>query len=116
MSQNLSEIKKVSFSLLQKIDILAKPRINNPVVNWFWNKFFISHGKTTILETPDEELKKMLLECYSEIDGIVKKLETAIELKTELNSEFSGTVRTDGTKKNSVRDLPAFKELMDLVE
>ena len=89
--------------------------MTNPVITWFWNKFFLNHGKESIIKEDDVELKKLLLEIKEEINEVFQNIDTAIELKKTINLDFTTKTRTNGTKKNSIEDLPAFKKLMDLV-
>ena len=64
-----------------RFDTLAKPRINNKLVAWFWNQFFLSHAQTAILQMQDEELKIILKEGYDELKEIFEDTKLATEIK-----------------------------------
>ena len=106
LSLQSSPIKQVAFSLILKFDRIAKPKIQNQVINWFWNKFFLGHAQKAINETPDEELKVYLKEGFDELAPIFTKMDLAIDIKE------SGKLN-DGKMHEFVKSIN--KEVLDLI-
>ena len=106
MSVQSSRVKQVAFSLILKFDTIAKPKINNKVIFWFWNKFFLPHAQTAINTSQDEELKQYLKEGYDELRGIFEDVGLANEIKE--SGAINGGKQHEFVKKIN-------KEVLDLI-
>lgn len=82
-----------------RFDTLAKPRITNRMVAWFWNTFFLSHARAAIIQMQDEELRIILKEGYDELKEIFEDTKLANEIKESRKLNES---RKDG--KMSMQD------------
>ena len=77
----MSEIKKISQNTLLRIDKLVRPRINNALISYFWNKFFIPYGTTILNKIPEPELKAAYTEAYNELKPLFETAQVAHQLK-----------------------------------
>ena len=108
-SEGSSRIKKTALELLNIIDKLAKPHITNPLVEKFWNWFFVSHGKKIVENMTDQELKEIMKSGYDALKPIYEKTDLAVQLKeaAKLN---------DKKIMDKVMKLPDFQEIMELIK
>jgi len=108
-SEESSRVKKTALELLSIIDKLAKPHITNPLVEKFWNWFFVSHGKKIVENMTDQELKEIMKSGYDALKPIYEKTDLAVQLKEaeKLN---------DKSVNDKVMNLPDFKEILELIK
>ena len=108
-SEGSSRIKKTAQELLNIIDKLAKPHITNPLVEKFWNWFFVSHGKKIVQNMSDQELKEIMKSGYEALKPIYEKTDIAVQLKEaeKLN---------DKKVMEKVMKLPDFQEILELIK
>jgi len=99
-----SQIKNTALKLLTLIDNLAKPRISNRVVKRFWDWFFVSHGKSAINSTSDEQLKIAMKEAYDVLRPIYETVNIATGIQ-------------EGEKLGSpkIAKIGDIKDIMDLI-
>lgn len=97
-----SQIKQTSLDLLKVIDGLAQRKIKRNIVKSFWNRFFVSHAQSIILQTEDAELKQDLNVCYQSLRPI-------FEMK-----QISSLI-TEGEKLGSPK-IPRTQEIKKLLE
>lgn len=81
LQKSYSEIKNTALTLLQIIDELAQPHLNNAVVKKFWNWFFVSHGKNVIVSMQDNDLKAVMEKGYQKLKPIYEKADLATSIK-----------------------------------
>ena len=108
-SEEFSRVKKTALELLSIIDRLAKPHISNPIIEKFWNWFFVSHGKKIVQNMSDQELKEIMKSGYDALKPIYEKTDTAAQLKEA--EKYNDKKQIDFIKK-----LPDFKEILELIE
>jgi len=108
-SEGSSRVKKTALELLNIIDRLAEPHITNPLVEKFWNWFFVSHGKKIVENMSDQELKEIMQSGYDALKPIYEKTDLAVQLKEseKLN---------DKSLNDKVMNLPDFKEILELIK
>ena len=108
-SEESSRVKKTALELLSIIDKLAAPHITNPLVEKFWNWFFVSHGKKIVQNMNDQELKEIMKSGYDALKPIYEKTDLAVQLKEaeKLN---------DKEVMKKVMKLPDFQEILELIE
>ena len=106
---NSSRIKKTALELLNVIDKLAQPHIQNQVIGKFWNWFFISHGKKIIDNMDDQDLKEIMKSGYEALRPIYEKTDTAAQLKEAEKYNDPEIVK-------KINELPEFAEIMDLIK
>jgi len=108
-SEESSRVKKTALELLSIIDKLAAPHITNPLVEKFWNWFFVSHGKKIVQNMSDQELKEIMKSGYEALKPIYEKTDIAVQLKEaeKLN---------DKKVMKKVMKLPDFQEILELIE
>ena len=76
-----SEIKKTALILLNIIDDMAQPHLKNAMIKRFWNWFFLSHGKTVITNSNDNDLKIVMKKGYESLKPIYEKTNLAMDIK-----------------------------------
>ena len=108
-SEESSRVKKTALELLSIIDKLAAPHITNPLVEKFWNWFFVSHGKKIVQNMNDQELKEIMKSGYDALKPIYEKTDIAIQLKEAEQYNDKKTL-------DRIRKLPDFKEILELIE
>lgn len=104
-----SRVKKTALELLSIIDKLAAPHITNPLVEKFWNWFFVSHGKKIVQNMNDQELKEIMQSGYDALKPIYEKTDVAMQLKEA--EQYNDKKILDKIKK-----LPDFQEILELIE
>ena len=108
-SEEFSRVKKTALELLSIIDRLAKPHISNPIIEKFWNWFFVSHGKKIVQNMSDQELKEIMKSGYDALKPIYEKTDIAVQLKEA--EQYNDKKILDKIKK-----LPDFQEILELIE
>ena len=108
-SEESSRVKKTALELLSIIDKLAAPHITNPLVEKFWNWFFVSHGKKIVQNMNDQELKEIMKSGYEALKPIYEKTDTAAQLKEAEKYNDKKTL-------DHIKQLPGFKEILELIE
>ena len=108
-SDESSRVKNTALELLNIIDKLAAPHITNPLVEKFWNWFFVSHGKKIVQNMNDQELKEIMKSGYDALKPIYEKTDLAVQLKEA--EKYNDKKILDKIKK-----LPDFKEILELIE
>jgi len=108
-SEGSSRIKKTALELLNIIDKLAEPHITNPLVEKFWNWFFVSHGKKIVENMTDQELKEIMKSGYDALKPIYEKTDLAVQLQESAKLN-------DKKVHEAVMKLPDFKEIMELIK
>ena len=108
-SEESSRVKKTALELLSIIDRLAAPHITNPLVEKFWNWFFVSHGKKIVQNMNDQELKEIMKSGYDALKPIYEKTNTAAQLKEAEKYNDKKTL-------DRIKQLPDFKEILELIE
>lgn len=103
-----SEIKQVSFELLNIIDELVKPELTHAWARKLWEWFAMKRGKEIIINKPDEELKEKMKVSYDKMEKIFKKVEKADDLKEarDLNT---------GKMQRYVESIPENRAALDLI-
>lgn len=76
-----SKVKEVSFSLLEIIDSLVRPEINNAWALRIWDWFALKRARTIIINKPDAELQAKMKESFDLMNPIFSKVELANEVK-----------------------------------
>jgi len=108
-SEESSRVKKTALELLSIIDKLAAPHITNPLVEKFWNWFFVSHGKKIVQNMNDQELKEIMKSGYEALKPIYEKTDIAVQLKEAEQYNDKKTL-------DRIRQLPDFQEILELIE
>ena len=108
-SSESSRVKQTALELLSIIDKLAAPHITNPLVEKFWNWFFVSHGKKIVQNMNDQELKEIMKSGYDALKPIYEKTDIAVQLKEA--EQYNDKKTMDRLKK-----LPGFQEILELIE
>ena len=108
-SEEFSRVKKTALELLHIIDKLAAPHITNPLVEKFRNWFFVSHGKKIVQNMNDQELKEIMKSGYDALKPIYEKTNTAAQLKEAEKYNDKKTL-------DRIKQLPDFKEILELIE
>jgi len=108
-SEESSRVKKTALELLSIIDRLAAPHITNPLVEKFWNWFFVSHGKKIVQNMSDQELKEIMRSGYDALKPIYEKTDIAVQLKEAEHYNDKKTM-------NRIKQLPDFQEILELIE
>ena len=108
-SEESSRVKKTALELLSIIDKLAAPHITNPLVEKFWNWFFVSHGKKIVQNMNDQELKEIMKSGYDALKPIYEKTDIAVQLK-------EAEQYNDKKIMDRIKQFPAFKEILELIE
>ena len=108
-SEEFSRVKKTALELLHIIDKLAAPHITNPLVEKFLNWFFVSHGKKIVQNMNDQELKEIMKSGYDALKPIYEKTNTAAQLKEAEKYNDKKTL-------DRIKQLPDFKEILELIE
>ena len=108
-SEESSRVKKTALELLSIIDRLAAPHITNPLVEKFWNWFFVSHGKKIVQNMSDQELKEIMRSGYDALKPIYEKTDLAMQLK-------EAEQYNDKKVLDKIKRLPGFQEILELIE
>ena len=108
-SSESSKVKQTALELLSIIDKLAAPHITNPLVEKFWNWFFVSHGKKIVQNMNDQELKEIMKSGYEALKPIYEKTDLAVQLKEA--EQYNDKKIMDKIKK-----LPDFQQILELIE
>ena len=108
-SSESSKVKQTALELLSIIDNLAAPHITNPLVEKFWNWFFVSHGKKIVQNMNDQELKEIMKSGYDALKPIYEKTDLAVQLK-------EAEQYNDKKQLDRIKQLPGFKEILELIE
>ena len=108
-SEEFSRVKKTALELLNIIDRLAAPHITNPLVEKFWNWFFVSHGKKIVQNMNDQELKEIMKSGYDALKPIYEKTGIAMQLK-------EAEKYNDKKVLDKIKKLPGFQEILELIE
>ena len=108
-SSESSRVKNTALELLSIIDRLAAPHISNPIIEKFWNWFFVSHGKKIVQNMNDQELKEIMKSGYEALKPIYEQTDTAGQLKEAEKYNDKKTL-------DRIKQLPDFKEILELIE
>ncbi len=108
-SSESSKVKQTALELLNIIDRLAAPHITNPLVEKFWNWFFVSHGKKIVQNMNDQELKEIMKSGYDALKPIYDKTNIAVQLK-------EAEQYNDKKTMDRLKHLPDFQEILELIE
>lgn len=101
---NQSSIKSYAFKVLEAIDKMARPEVQNPILGRIWD-FIKNYTARKILAKPDSELQKKL----KDIHDILNPLFTQVNIATGISQ---------GEKLGSppIPRIGNIKEIMELVD
>jgi len=81
LSVQYSKVKLVSFELLNIIDQLVQPELNNQWLKKIWNYFALTRGRQIIINKPDEELKSKMHVSFQLMQQVFNQIEIAEQIK-----------------------------------
>ena len=77
---NLSKPKEFALKVLKGFDELARPEIQNSLIDKLWN-YIRDYAKGKILKKPDEELQIKLFKIHKTFKDYFDDIDMAIEIK-----------------------------------
>ena len=104
--EDLSPVRKKSLMIFQKLDLLSDRYVTSPLVKPL--KPTITRYVEGIIRNKitDDELKKVMYECYQLLAEDFQEVQIAQELNNELNKDLNAKLKVS---------MPKYKELAELL-